>query len=99
MASKTMRSTQARAICRPGIAFAGILTGALLSSLGSAAGQSSDPLYAGKQIRMVIAGGAGGAYDAYARILAMHLPRHIPGNPSIIDQNMPTAAGMQATNW
>jgi tripartite-type tricarboxylate transporter receptor subunit TctC len=47
----------------------------------------------------VIANGAGGAYDVYARILALHLSRHIRGNPAIIDQNMPTAAGMQATNW
>ncbi len=66
---------------------------------GAALAQTADALYAGKQIRMVIAGGAGGAYDAYARVLAMHLGRHIPGNPSIIDQNMPVAAGMQATNW
>jgi tripartite-type tricarboxylate transporter receptor subunit TctC len=64
-----------------------------------AAGQGMDAPYAGKQIRMVIAAGAGGGYDAYARILALHLSRHIPGNPGIIDQNMPTAAGMQATNW
>jgi tripartite-type tricarboxylate transporter receptor subunit TctC len=55
--------------------------------------------YAGKQIHMVIAAGAGGGYDAYARMLALHLPRHIAGNPTIIDQNMPGAAGMQATNW
>ena len=57
------------------------------------------PLYSGKQIRMVIANGAGGAYDIYARIMAAHLSRHIPGNPGIIDQNMPIAGGMQATNW
>jgi tripartite-type tricarboxylate transporter receptor subunit TctC len=82
-----------------GIAFAASLAGALSIPLGGAAGQSPEALYAGKQIRMVIAGGAGGAYDAYARVLALHLPRHIPGNPSIIDQNMPIAAGMQATNW
>jgi tripartite-type tricarboxylate transporter receptor subunit TctC len=64
-----------------------------------AAAQASEPLYSGKQIRMVIANGAGGAYDIYARILAAHLSRNIPGNPSIIDQNMPIAGGMQATNW
>ena len=64
-----------------------------------AAAQAPESLYAGKQIRMVIANGAGGAYDIYARILAEHLSRHIPGNPSIIDQNMPIAGGMQATNW
>jgi hypothetical protein len=68
-------------------------------TLGEAAGQPLDALYGGKQIRMVIAAGAGGGYDAYARILALHLSRHIPGNPAIIDQNMPSAAGMQAMNW
>ena len=71
---------------------------ALLATACSALGQSPPP-YSGKQIHMVIASGAGGGYDAYARILALHLGRHIPGNPSIIDQNMPSAAGMQATNW
>jgi tripartite-type tricarboxylate transporter receptor subunit TctC len=70
-----------------------------LAGSTAATAQTPEPFYAGKQIRMVIANGAGGAYDIYARILAMHLSRHIPGNPSIIGQNMPIAAGMQATNW
>src|SRR5438309_8624148 len=55
--------------------------------------------YSGKQIRMVIASGAGGGYDTYARVLTRHLGRHIAGNPTIINQNMPSAAGMAATNW
>jgi tripartite-type tricarboxylate transporter receptor subunit TctC len=82
-------------------AFSAALAGFLSSTLAfdQAAGQPAVALYGGKQIRMVIASGAGGGYDAYARILALHLSRHIPGNPSIIDQNMPSAAGMQATNW
>jgi tripartite-type tricarboxylate transporter receptor subunit TctC len=63
------------------------------------AAQTAPPLYSGKQVRMVIANGAGGAYDIYARILATHLSRHVPGNPAIIDQNMPIAGGMAATNW
>jgi tripartite-type tricarboxylate transporter receptor subunit TctC len=78
-------------------ALAGLLSAT--PTIGGAAGQSLDALYGGKQIRMVIAAGAGGGYDAYARILSLHLGRHIPGNPSIIDQNMPNAAGMQAMNW
>jgi tripartite-type tricarboxylate transporter receptor subunit TctC len=78
-------------------ALAGLLSSTL--ALDQAAGQPAGALYRGKQIRMVIASGAGGGYDAYARILALHLSRHIPGNPGIIDQNMPSAAGMQATNW
>jgi tripartite-type tricarboxylate transporter receptor subunit TctC len=77
-------------------ALAGLLSGTF--TLGEAGGQPLDALFAGKQIRMVIASGAGGGYDAYARILALHLSRHVPGNPGIIDQNMPSA-GMQATNW
>jgi tripartite-type tricarboxylate transporter receptor subunit TctC len=64
-----------------------------------AAAQSSNALYAGKQIRMVIASGAGGGYDAYARALARTIGRYIPGNPGIVVQNMPGAAGLTATNW
>src|ERR1700751_5888117 len=77
--------------------------GGIVAALGNAfdpgRGKAAEQYYSGKQIHMVIANGAGGAYDIYARILAAHLARHIPGNPAIIDQNMPTAAGMQATNW
>src|SRR5215217_1694926 len=82
-------------------AIAAIVCGTLLALLASsdAAAQLANELYAGKQIRMVIASGAGGGYDAYARTLARHMSKHIPGNPSIINQNMPGAAGMTATNW
>jgi tripartite-type tricarboxylate transporter receptor subunit TctC len=65
----------------------------------AAAAQSATPFYAGKQIRMVVASGAGGGYDVYARFLARHLSRHIPGNPTIVSQNMPAASGLAATNW
>jgi tripartite-type tricarboxylate transporter receptor subunit TctC len=64
---------------------------------GSVAAQSD--YYSGKQVRMVIGSGAGGGYDVYARFLARHLARHIPGNPTIVSQNMPAASGLAATNW
>ncbi|MBX9758278.1 MAG: hypothetical protein K2Y29_05835 [Beijerinckiaceae bacterium] len=48
---------------------------------------------------MVIAGGAGGGYDLYARLLSQYLAKHIPGAPTIVNQNMPGAAGITATNW
>ena len=64
-----------------------------------AAAQSANAPYAGKQIRMVIASGAGGGYDAYARALARYIGKYIPGNPSIVTQNMPGASGITATNW
>jgi tripartite-type tricarboxylate transporter receptor subunit TctC len=94
-----MFSTKSRTDYHRAIAFAAALTAALASGLARAASQSADGVCVGKQLRMVIAAGAGGGYDIYARILVTHLTRHIPGNPTIIDQNMPTAAGMQATNW
>jgi tripartite-type tricarboxylate transporter receptor subunit TctC len=54
--------------------------------------------YAGKQLRLIVASGTGGGYDLYARYLARHLGRHIPGNPNVIVQNMPGAGGIAAAN-
>src|SRR5262245_39302010 len=75
-----------------------VLLGALGLVLASGSNGAAQ-VYAGKQIRMVVASGAGGGYDLYARTLTRHMARHIPGNPTFINQNMPGAAGMQATNW
>jgi tripartite-type tricarboxylate transporter receptor subunit TctC len=60
---------------------------------------AADSLYKGKQIKMVVASGAGGGYDAYARLLASYLEKKIPGNPTFVTQNMPGASGINATNW
>ena len=47
--------------------------------------------YKGKIIRVMVGFGTGGGYDAYARLLSRHFGRHIPGNPSVVVQNMPGA--------
>ena len=75
--------------------------GAVLALAGLTAGASAQTAapYAGKQIRMVIASGAGGGYDTYARVLTQRLAAHIPGNPTLVNENMPGAAGLNATNW
>jgi tripartite-type tricarboxylate transporter receptor subunit TctC len=57
------------------------------------------PFYQGKTIRIIVGFTAGGLYDQYARILARHMPKYIPGNPSIIVQNMPGAGSLTATNY
>jgi tripartite-type tricarboxylate transporter receptor subunit TctC len=75
------------------------LLGFVLALPHAAAAQPAPAPYSGKQIRMVIGSGVGGGYDTYARFLSRHLARHIPGNPAIINQNMPAASGLQATNW
>ena len=54
--------------------------------------------YAGKTVTIVVGYKAGGGYDATARLLARHLPKHIPGKPTMIVQNMPGANSMIAAN-
>ena len=71
------------------VALSAVLAGELAGAMRVAAAQTSEPVYRGKQIRMVIGNTAGSSYDTYARMLALHLVRHIPGNPTIINQNMP----------
>jgi tripartite-type tricarboxylate transporter receptor subunit TctC len=54
--------------------------------------------YAGKTVTIVVGYKPGGGYDRTARILARHLPNHIPGKPAIIVQNMPGANSLIAAN-
>jgi len=55
--------------------------------------------YKGKTVSIVVAHEVGTGFDIYARVLAPHLSRHIPGNPTIVVQNMVGASGIVATNW
>ena len=57
------------------------------------------PYYEGKVIRIAVAFPPGGGYDRMARILARHLPKHIPGKPTVIVENMPGASGMIGANY
>jgi tripartite-type tricarboxylate transporter receptor subunit TctC len=57
------------------------------------------PYYEGKVIRIAVAFPPGGGYDRMARILARHLPRYIPGKPTVIVENMPGASGMVGANY
>ena len=61
-----------------------------------AAAQPVADFYRGKTMRLVIGYAPGGGYDLYARLVAEFLPRHIPGNPTIIPQNMPGAGSFAA---
>src|SRR4051812_44463624 len=54
--------------------------------------------YHGKEVRLIISSSVGGGYDTYARAVAKHLGEHIPGNPTIVPQNMPAAGGLGAAN-
>ena len=54
---------------------------------------------AARQITLVIGYGPGGGYDLYARMLGRFIGAHIPGNPTIVPQNMPGAGSRSAANW
>ena len=54
--------------------------------------------YRGKTIRLVVGIGVGSGYDINARVLARHLPKYIPGNPTVIVQNQPGAGSLSVTN-
>jgi tripartite-type tricarboxylate transporter receptor subunit TctC len=69
------------------------------SALQAACAQTPAEFYKGKTINLIIPNAPGGSFDLYARLAANHLGRFIPGNPSIVAQNMPGAAGMQAANY
>src|ERR1700752_5289283 len=55
--------------------------------------------YKGKQIKMIIRSGVGGGDELYARVLATHIGKHIPGNPQVIPINMPGGGGIKAANY
>jgi hypothetical protein len=70
---------------------------AVLAAIPLAGFAQSSP-YAGKTVTIIVGYKAGGGYDATARLLARHLPMHIPGKPTVIVQNMPGANSMIAAN-
>lgn len=70
----------------------------LLFGLTVGAAHAQD-FYQGKTLRLVVASDAGGGYDSYARSFVQYLRRYLPGEPTIVVQNMPGAGGLLATNW
>jgi tripartite-type tricarboxylate transporter receptor subunit TctC len=55
--------------------------------------------YRGRTVTLYVGYSVGGGYDNYARVLARHLGNHIPGNPSVLPQNMPGAGSLRALNY
>jgi len=74
-----------------------VLAVAVLASAGADFARAQ-PFYEGKTVRIIVGFAAGGGYDTYARLLSRHLGRHIPGNPTLIVDNMPGAGSLIAAN-
>jgi tripartite-type tricarboxylate transporter receptor subunit TctC len=78
----------------PVVAFAAAFFGAAIQHAAA-----QDSFYKGKTVTLVVGYSAGGGYDQYARLVARHLGNHIPGNPTVIVQNMPGAASMTSVRY
>jgi tripartite-type tricarboxylate transporter receptor subunit TctC len=72
---------------------------ALAAPVARAPAQTADELYKGKQIRFIVGTAAGQDYDSWARLVARHMPRFLPGNPTFVVENMPGAGHILATNF
>ena len=59
---------------------------------------SQEPFYKGKTIRIIVGFSAGGGYDAYARLIARHLSKYLPGNPTVLVENMAGAGSLISAN-
>ncbi|HEX5279240.1 MAG TPA: hypothetical protein VFW28_04095 [Micropepsaceae bacterium] len=70
--------------------------------LGAGQAQAADSVadfYRGKTVQVLVGFGPGGGYDLYARTLARYMGKHIPGNPTMVPQNMPGAGGVKVMNY
>ena len=77
-----------------------LTTVALVTAISAApVAAQTDDFYAGKTLKILVGVEAGGTVDTMARLFVGYLRKHIPGNPAIVVQNMPSAAGVGATNF
>src|SRR5688572_10669400 len=77
----------------------GILALSLVLAWASQLHAQAAPFYQGKSIKVVVGFTTGGFYDRWARLLSRHMPKHLPGNPEMVVQNMPGAGSVVATNY
>ena len=77
------------------------MVAALLMAVAAAPGRAQSPaeFYKGRTIELYIGYSVGGGYDLYARLLARHMGRHIPGNPTVLPKNMEGAGSLRLANW
>ncbi|HEX9465569.1 MAG TPA: tripartite tricarboxylate transporter substrate-binding protein [Alphaproteobacteria bacterium] len=94
MAGRPNRSWRGAAI--GWIAAAALSAGALSQG---ARGAAVEEFYRGRTVNVLIGYSVAGGYDAYGRVLARHMGRHIPGNPAVVPQNMPGAGSLRAANF
>lgn len=81
------------------MALAAIAMAAVVGVQFDASAQTVEEFYKGKTVELYIGYTVGGGYDSYARALARHMGKHIPGNPTVVPVNMEGAGSLRMTNW
>src|SRR5262249_15755293 len=71
----------------------------MLFARSFAMAQSPADFYKGKNLDILIGYSVGGGYDVYARMIARHLGKHVPGNPNVVPKNMEGAGSLRLANW
>ena len=72
---------------------------ALCLSLTQTSAQTAEEFYKNRKMTLITSASVGGGYDQYARLLSRHMPKYMPGAPTMIVQNMPGAEGIKAANY
>ena len=72
---------------------------AQLLFVATANAEHGTEFYRGRNVELDVSSSVGGGYDAYARMLARYLGKHIPGHPAVVPENMPGAGGLRASNF
>ena len=75
-----------------------LFTAAILGLFSAQPAAAAEDFYKGKTVRIVVGFSAGGGFDTYARAIARHMGKHIPGQPSIVVENMTGAGSLIAAN-
>lgn len=76
-----------------------LMAAALCMGLGALPAQAEDDFYKGKQVTILVGFTTGNGADSYARLIARWLPKYIPGNPTVLVQNMPGSGSLTMTNF
>jgi tripartite-type tricarboxylate transporter receptor subunit TctC len=76
-----------------------LLITAALATAGTARAALADEFYAGRTITILVGNGVGGGYDLYARLLGRHFSQHVPGNPTVVINNMPGGGSFKEANY
>lgn len=80
------------------IAIASTLAGIFAGALALPSAAEAQEFYKGKTVNFLIGSAAGGGYDTYSRLISTHIGRHLPGNPTVVPQNLPGAGSIRAAN-